>query len=122
MAVKPIAMHEFLAKAGNIYEAIIVAAKRARQIHDDLKIELNQQLETLKALSTTPEPEDDMEVTTANPDQLRISLDFEKRPKPTETALNEAKDRRVAFRYKEPVELFAKEKVVEETKEPAPEE
>jgi hypothetical protein len=48
VAVKPVAMHEFLEKAGNIYEAIIVAAKRARQIHDDIKIELNQQLETLK--------------------------------------------------------------------------
>ena len=119
MAVKPIAMHEFLEKAGNIYEAIIVAAKRARQIHDDMKIELNQQLETLKALSATPEPEDDMEVTTANPDQLKISLEFEKRPKATEVALGEIKERKVDFRYKEPVELFAPK---EEPKETPPEE
>jgi DNA-directed RNA polymerase subunit K/omega len=39
MSVKPIAMHEFLQQTGNIYEAIIVASKRARQIHDDMKIE-----------------------------------------------------------------------------------
>ncbi len=109
MAVKPIAMHEFLAQAGNIYEAIIVAAKRSRQIHDDMKIELSQQLETLKALNATPEPEDDTEVTIANPDQLKISLEFEKRPKPTELAINEVKEKKVPYRYKEHVDFFAKD-------------
>jgi DNA-directed RNA polymerase subunit K/omega len=103
-------MHEFIEKTGNIYEAIIVSAKRSRQIHDDMKIELNQQLETLKALNATPEPEDDLEVTTANPDQLKISLEFEKRPKATEVALEEVRARKVAYRYKEkPVDFFAKE-------------
>jgi len=43
-----------------------------------MKIELTQQLETLKALNATTEPEDDMEVATVNPDQLKISLAFEK--------------------------------------------
>ncbi len=103
MAVKPVAMHEFLEKAGNIYEAIIVAAKRARQIHDDIKIELAQQLETLKALSATPEPEEDSETAIINPDQLKISLEFEKRPKPTEVALEEVKEKKVPYRYKEVV-------------------
>jgi DNA-directed RNA polymerase omega subunit len=101
VAVKPVAMHEFLEKAGNIYEAIIVAAKRARQIHDDIKIELNQQLETLKALSATPEPEEDSETAIINPDQLKISLEFEKRPKPTEVALEEVREKKVPYRYKE---------------------
>lgn len=109
MSVKPVAMHEFLEKAGNIYEAIIVAAKRARQIHDDLKLELSQQLETLKALNATPEPEDDSEVTVANPDQLKISIEFEKRTKATELALTEVKEKKVAYRYKEHVDFFAKE-------------
>ena len=109
MAVKPVAMHEFLAQTGNIYEAIIVAAKRSRQIHDEMKIELNQQLETLKALNATPEPEDDSEVTTVNPDQLKISIEFEKRPKPTEVAINEVREKKVPYRYKEHVDFFAKE-------------
>jgi DNA-directed RNA polymerase subunit K/omega len=110
-------MHEFLAQAGNIYEAIIVSAKRSRQIHDDLKIELSQRLETLKALNTTPEPEDDSEVTIANPDQLKISLEFEKRPKPTETAVEEVRRKKVPFRYKEKVDLFAKEPAEKEAAE-----
>ncbi len=109
MSVKPIAMHDFLNQTGNIYEAIIVASKRARQIHDDMKIELTQQLETLKALNATPETEDDSEVTVVNPDQLKISLEFEKSPKPTELAINEVRDNKVPFRYKEHVDFFAKD-------------
>jgi DNA-directed RNA polymerase subunit K/omega len=108
VAVKPVAMHEFLEQTGNIYEAIIVASKRSRQIHDDFKIELSQQLETLKALNATPEPEDDSEVTVANPDQLKISLEFEKRRKPTEVAIDEVREKKIPYRYKEHIDFFAK--------------
>jgi DNA-directed RNA polymerase subunit K/omega len=112
--VKPMPMQEFATNVGNIYEAIVATAKRARQIHDDLKIELNQRLETIKALTTTTEAEGDLEVTTTNPDQLKISLEFEQRPKPTETALEQMMDKRVTYRFKEPVEPFLKK----EDKEP----
>jgi DNA-directed RNA polymerase subunit K/omega len=109
VSVKPVAMHEFLEQTGNIYEAIIVASKRSRQIHDDLKIELAGQLETLKALNATPESEDDSEITVANPDQLKISLEFEKRRKPTEVAIDEVRAKKVPYRYKEHVDFFAKD-------------
>lgn len=102
MSVKPIPVQEFTDKVGNIYEAIVVTSKRSRQIHDDMKIELAQRLETIKALTMTSEAEEDLEVTTTNPDQLKISLEFEKRPKPTELALQEVSDKRVTFRYRPP--------------------
>ena len=114
MAVKPVAIHEFTEIAGNVYEAIIVASKRARQIHDDVKIELAQRLETIKALTQTPETEDDLETTIANPDQLKISLEFEKRQKPTELALEELRNRRVQYHVKEPIEFLPKESPAEE--------
>ena len=101
MSVKPIPMQEFTGKVGNIYEAIVATSKRSRQIHDDMKIELAQRLETIKALTMTTEAEEDLEVTTTNPDQLKISLEFEQRPKPTEIALDEVGARKVTFRYKE---------------------
>jgi DNA-directed RNA polymerase omega subunit len=100
--VKPIPIQEFTDKVGNIYEAIVVTSKRSRQIHDDLKIELAQRLETIKAMTMTTEVEEDLEITTTNPDQLKISLEFEKRPKPTEIALQEVSDKRVTFRYRPP--------------------
>jgi DNA-directed RNA polymerase subunit K/omega len=115
VAVKPIPMQEFTDKVGNIYEAIVATSKRSRQIHDDMKIELAQRLETIKALTMTTEAEEDLEVTTTNPDQLKISLEFEQRPKPTEMALEQVGDRRVTFRYKErEVPPVVKEKEKEE--------
>ena len=100
MAIKPVSLEQFHEKAGNIYEAIIVAAKRSRQLHDDIKIELNQRLETIKQLSSAPESEDEGEMTVANPDQLKISLEFETRPKVTELALKQVMSHKVEYRTK----------------------
>lgn len=100
MAVKPIDIQQVNPNVGGIYEAIIVAARRARQIHNDMKIELNQQLETLAQLTTAVDPEEEVDVS-ANPDQLKISLEFEKRPKPTEYALEELMQGKLEWRRKE---------------------
>ena len=113
MPVKPIDMQQFIDNAGNVYEAIVATAKRARQIHDDVKIELSQRLETVKALTTTPEVEDESDTMAANPDQLKISLEFENRPKATDLALEEIRDNKLNRRYKEEVEEPVKEEPAE---------
>jgi DNA-directed RNA polymerase subunit K/omega len=102
MAVKPVDMEKFYGHIGDIYEAIVVMAKRSRQLHQEMKIELNQRLETIQQLqTTTSETEEEMNGGT-NPDQLKISLEFETRPKPTEVAINEVMEEKLEFRYKEP--------------------
>ena len=102
MAVQPVDMEKYYGNIGDIYEAIVVTAKRARQIHSEIKIELNQRLETIQQLTATTETEEELNGTVStNPDQLKISLEFETRPKATEVALGEVMDRKVAFRYKE---------------------
>lgn len=101
MTVKPTDLRLITSAApGGLYEAIIVAAKRARQLHQETRIELNQRLETLAQLMTIPETEEEMDVT-ANPDQLKISLEFETRPKPTEDALDQLQTGEIDWRYKE---------------------
>ena len=101
MAVKPVDIEDGSnPNISGIYEAIIAAAKRARQIHNDVRIELNQQLETLAQLTTTVDPEDESDIS-ANPDQLKISLEYEKRPKPTEAALDELMQNKFEWRRKE---------------------
>jgi len=97
--VKPVEIEDFSLAATDVYEAIVIASKRARQIHQDIKIELNQRIETLNQLTNTPETEEETDIT-ANPDQLRISLEFEKRAKPTDTATQEVIARKVKYRYK----------------------
>lgn len=101
MTVKPVDMEKFYGNIGDIYEAIVVTSKRARQIHSELKIELNQRLETIQQLTATTETEEELNGASANPDQLKISLEFEKRAKPTELALQETIDQKIEYRYKE---------------------
>jgi len=98
--VKPVEIEEFSQAATDVYEAIVIASKRARQIHQDIKIELNQRIETLNQLTNTPETEEETDIT-ANPDQLKISLEFEKRLKPTDVATQEVIAKKVKYRYKE---------------------
>ena len=83
-----------------ISRAIVVISKRARQINEELKIEFNQRLETLQ--SRTTESEEEIEQPQTNPDQILIAQEFEIRPKPTETSLDEMMDNKLEFRYKEP--------------------
>jgi DNA-directed RNA polymerase subunit K/omega len=102
MAVKPVDMETFYSNVGDIYEAIVITAKRARQLHAEMKIELNQRLATIQQLTATTETEEELNGTSStNPDQLKISLEFEKRPKPTEVALQEVLERKLEWRYKE---------------------
>jgi DNA-directed RNA polymerase subunit K/omega len=98
--VKPVEIEEFSSAAQDVYEAIVIASKRARMIHQDIKVELSQRIETLNQLTSTPETEEEADVT-ANPDQLRISLEFEKRSKPTDIATTEVVSKKVKWRYKE---------------------
>jgi len=100
VSVKPVNLIGIISDTEGIYEAIVIASKRARQIHQDSKIELNQRLETIAQLTTTVDIEEEMDVT-ANPDQLKMSLEFEQRPKPTELAVQELTGKRLQWRYKE---------------------
>jgi DNA-directed RNA polymerase omega subunit len=96
MPLKPIDLEKFISTTRNIHEAVVVASKRARQVNEDLRIEFNQRIELV---STKPESET-TEETEINPDQLKVSVEFEKRPKPTDVALREIMDGQLEWRYK----------------------
>lgn len=101
MAIRPVNTEEYgKIVEGGVYGAIVVAAKRARQLHNDTKIELSQRLETLQQLTQTVDTEDETDIS-ANPDQLKISLEFEKRSKPTEMALLELGEGGLQWRNRE---------------------
>lgn len=98
MPIKPIDLEFFNREGKNVHEAIVAASKRARQINEENKIEFNQRIETLNIKVEAPE---NAEETDVNPDQLRISMEFEKRPKPTDVALDELLKKELEWRYKE---------------------
>ena len=96
MGIKQIDLRESDAKAKNIYEAIIISSKRARQINDENKIEFNALLSTIPAAVGDDENED-----IDNPAQLKISLEMEKREKPHIQSLNEFLNGDIEFKYKD---------------------
>ncbi len=100
MGIKPIDIRKIEAKAANVYEALVVLSKRARQINADTKIEFEQRIETIAALAA-PQPHDENEEPKANPDQIRVSVEFEKRKKSTEIAINELLSNELTHKYPE---------------------
>jgi DNA-directed RNA polymerase subunit K/omega len=102
MSGKPVDIHKLAEKADNIYEAIVVMSKRARQINEEIKIEYNQRIETLQPQMT--ETEEEIDQPTTNPDQIEIAKDFEGRPKPTEMSVKEMMQDKLSFRYKDDTE------------------
>ncbi len=99
MSIKPLDIELVSGKADNVYEAIVVLLKRARQINEEMKIEFNQRIEMLQSRIFEPEEETDQPQT--NPDQILIAQEFERRAKPTETAINELLRDKLSYRYKE---------------------
>jgi len=95
MAIKPIDLEFFNQKGKNVHESIVAASKRARQINEEIKIEFNQRIEMFATKTESESEENDV-----NPDQLKVSLEFEKRPKPTDVALGELMSDSLKWRYK----------------------
>lgn len=95
MPLNPIELKKLDGHAKNIYEAIVVMSRRARQINEEVKIALNQELENF-----TPRVDSEEEVET-NPEQMRISIEFEKMEKPTQRAIGDMLDGDLTFKYRE---------------------
>ncbi len=95
MSLNPLDLTVIDSHAENIYEAIVVLSNRARQINEEMKIRLNQELEMF-----TTRLDSDEEIET-NPEQMRISIEFEKMAKPTQRAVDDLMGERISYRYKE---------------------
>lgn len=95
MNISPIDLRQIDLRASNVYEAIIVAAKRARQLNDENKIEFNALINSIPQSSTDDDSED-----VTNPQQLKLALELEKREKPHLQALNELLEGKIEYRYK----------------------
>jgi hypothetical protein len=79
---------------GNIYESVVILSKRARQIAAREKMELDEKLKYFEGF----EEEDEFSF---NEEQERISKEYELRDHPTQRAVTELMDARIAYRYPE---------------------
>jgi DNA-directed RNA polymerase subunit K/omega len=93
MGINPLDLESFSKTAENVYEAIVVVSKRARQVNDEYKIQMNNEIET----AVKPSEED----VDANSDRMKISIKYEKLEKPTQKAIQEMQTNELRFKYKE---------------------
>jgi len=79
-------------KVGSIYEAIVIIGKRAEQINADIRTELHNKLDEFAVHNTT------LEEVFENREQIEISKNYERLPKPTSIAVQEWLDDEIYFR------------------------
>jgi DNA-directed RNA polymerase subunit K/omega len=85
-------IEKFTAPTGNIYESVMVIAKRANQISAELKQELSKKLEDFASVS------DNLEEVSENREQIEMSKYYEKLPKATLLAIHEFLEGKIYFR------------------------
>jgi DNA-directed RNA polymerase subunit K/omega len=84
---------------GNVYESVLVCAKRANQISVEIKQELNRKLEEFAYYT------DNLEEVFENREQIEISRFYERLPKPASIALQEFLDGKIYHRLADNVNL-----------------
>ena len=85
-------LSQLYAPTGNVYETVVIVAKRANQISVEMKQELNRKLEEFSSYT------DNLEEVFENREQIEISRFYEKLPKSTLIALQEFSDNEVYYR------------------------
>ena len=85
-------LSDLAAPTGNIYDTVVILAKRANQIAIAEKKELTRKLEDFK------NDRDTMEEVFENREQIEISKYYERQPKPSLVAIEEFKEGDVAYR------------------------
>ena len=82
----------FAEETGNIYESVVIMAKRANQISVKMKEDLNRKLKEFATAN------DNLEETFENREQIEISQYYERLPKPTLIAAEEFATNKIYYR------------------------
>ncbi len=93
MPIKPVDTFKLVGENENVYEAIVLMGKRAREINDEIRSELYDKLALFNEFT---ESEEEMEV---NHEQIKISMEYEVKAKPTVQSIAEKLNTDIAFHY-----------------------
>ena len=85
-------MNQLTEKVGNVYETVAIISKRANQISSALKKELDSKLQDFSM------PQDALDETFENREQIEISRSYERMPKATLLATQEFIGDQLVFR------------------------
>lgn len=85
-------MSELNAKVGNVYETVAIIGKRSNQIAQEIKKELDAKLQDFSI------PQENIDETYENKEQIEISRTYERMPKPTLIATQEFMEDKIIYR------------------------
>jgi DNA-directed RNA polymerase subunit K/omega len=92
MAIETLDIDELANRTGNLYETVAILSKRSRQVSSDMRSELEDKLSYFEGFG--PEMED----VRMKEEQEKVSLEYEKKPEPTEIAIDEFIDDKLYYR------------------------
>ena len=99
--VSTVPLDELERHAGNIYEAIVIVAKRARQINDEQKRYIEQEIGYDSSLEGPGSDDLDGESDDTQEDRQLAPVKYIRLPKPTTISLEEMMSGKLAFHYAE---------------------
>lgn len=85
-------MSQLTEKVGNVYETVAIIAKRSNQIATTMKHDLDAKLQDFSV------PQEAIDETFENREQIEISRSYERLPKPTLIATQELIDDQLIYR------------------------
>ena len=85
-------VNQLIEPVGNVYETVAIIAKRANQISTGIKKELDAKLQDFSI------PQDNLDETFENKEQIEIRRQYERLPKPTLMATQEFIDGDLVYR------------------------
>lgn len=107
MSVKPVDLNTLRSAHANLYETVVAISKRARQIHEEERSELEEKLLPYKEMIRNPASESESD--RIFPEQIAISLEFEGREKASHKSVAEY----LAGKYDYTVEKSMETKMVQ---------
>lgn len=99
MSIKPVDLEKLKHQSSNLYEITVAMSRRAKEINEQLRSELEEKLAPFKM--KTRNPSNEAEADKIFPEQVRISKRYEEMPKPTITAIEEYAEKKYTFDYRE---------------------
>lgn len=90
MSIKTLKLKDIESKTANLYEAVVVISKRARQINNEINDQIKSQLGNIEV---------DEESGNQNIDRESIISEFDRKAKPTSIAIGELFDDNLDFEY-----------------------
>ncbi|MDX2129704.1 MAG: hypothetical protein SFU91_11785 [Chloroherpetonaceae bacterium] len=97
MAIKTVDFDKLKWQSSNLYEVTAALSRRAKEVNEKQRQELEEKLSPFKVRSRNPTNEAEAEK--VFPEQVNISVKFERLPKPTNVSVEEYLSEQYSFDY-----------------------